>query len=119
MKITTNKAFIEGYKAADHLIRNCPDDREDIKTGNKVIKDKKPAKFKKRKYKISEERIQQIINDIAEDMESCTNRELIEVVKYYGDELQDMVNKFNDFKDDVLIGTVKNSEQMFTICSLL
>ena len=45
----------------------------------------KDERKKRRKYKISEERILQISNDISEDMCNANGTELIEVVRYFRD----------------------------------
>jgi len=49
--------------------------------------------MKKKKYKISEDRILQISNDISEDMnfDTHTKSELVEVVKYFRDCLDRMI----------------------------
>jgi hypothetical protein len=56
----------------------------------------------KRKYKISVARIQQISNDITEDMGSYTKSELIEVAKYYADQLYNAEERFTAFRTDAL-----------------
>lgn len=60
----------------------------------------------KNKYKISEDRILQISNDISEDMCKATNKELIEVVKYFRDELDGEILKKNNIR------TIVTSKQL-------
>lgn len=60
-----------------------------------------------RKYEISEARILQINNDIAEQMGTYTKRELVEVVKYYADRLYDAHQQMNETKDEVLLDLLK------------
>jgi hypothetical protein len=56
----------------------------------------------KSKYKISEDRILQISNNISENDGEYTKKELIEVVKYFRDEFDNSTIKINKIRDFIV-----------------
>lgn len=64
------------------------------------------------KYKISEPRILQILNDIAEDMGDYKKSELVEVVKYQTDSVMDECGKLVMLKGRLTIGVFEYANKI-------
>ena len=66
----------------------------------------------RRKYKISESRILQICNDIAEEMGSYTKTELVEVVKYQCDVVSAEYQKESALRSAVVLKLLDHTNGM-------
>lgn len=64
------------------------------------------ASAPKRRYLISEERILAISNDISEDMCSASRKELVQVVKYFRDELDELWRAYVKTTSDTATGLI-------------
>lgn len=62
----------------------------------------------KSQYKISESEILRISNDISEDMCSAKKNELIEVIKYFRDELDLQIQARVRFRDEIGVVLMKD-----------